>query len=183
MSAFKITLHTFLLGVVIFICPPAHATNLFANKNKLSDIMMIMSPTYAFGMSMMIKDYKGVAQLGESVFLAQMMSETIKLFELETRPNKSDKKSFPSGHAVGAFSGAMYVHKRYGWKYALVPYSMSLVAGWARTKVRAHYWHDVIGGAALSALVTWILVDNYKLNNMQIATDPDGIQIGFRTQF
>lgn len=173
----------FVFACVLSCCLPAKASDIFKNKNKLSDIMMIMSPTYALGMTMMAEDYQGTLQLGESVLLSQLASEGIKSLNLETRPNKSDKKSFPSGHAVGAFSGAMFVHKRYGWKPALIPYGMSLVTGWARTEVKAHYWHDVLGGAVLSGLFTWILVDEYLPKGVEVTADTNEARLGFKTSF
>lgn len=155
----------------------------FTNNNKLGDIMLVMSPTYALGMTMMAQDYQGTLQLAESIALAQVASEGIKALELEERPNKSDKKSFPSGHAVGAFSGAMFVHKRYGWKPALMPYAMSVIAGWSRVRARAHYWHDVAAGAAVSALFTWILVDEYMPKGTTVDVDDKSVRLGFNTQF
>ncbi len=164
-------------------CSRSYAGGPFTNKNKLGDVMMVMSPAYAFGMTVMAKDWQGSLQLGESVLAAQLASEGIKALKLERRPNGNDKKSLPSGHAAGAFSGAMFVHKRYGWKPALIPYGMSAIAGWSRVEARAHYWHDVLAGAAVSALFTWILVDEYIPSGVNINADTDGIRIGFRTEF
>ena len=169
--------------VLFFVCHKANAGGPFTSNNKLGDSMMVMSNAYALGMTMMAEDYKGTLQLGESILLSQIASEGIKSLELETRPNGSDKKSFPSGHAVGAFSGAMFVHKRYGWKPALIPYGMSLITGWTRTKVKAHYWHDVLGGAVLSGLFTWVLVDKYIPKCVEIEADPKSIKLGFKTEF
>lgn len=155
----------------------------FTNPNKLGDLMMVMSPAFALGMAAMADDWIGSTQLAESILAAQLASEGIKALQLERRPNGNDKKSFPSGHAVGAFSGAMYVHKRYGWKPALIPYTMSFVAGWSRVQARAHYWHDVLAGAALSALFTWVLVDKYMPDGVSVSADTDGARVGFNTKF
>lgn len=161
----------------------ANAGGPFTNKNTLGDIMMVMSPAYALGMTVMAKDWAGALQLGESVLAAQLASEGIKALELEERPNGSDRKSLPSGHAAGAFSGAMFVHKRYGWKAALIPYGMSLITGWSRVEARAHYWHDVLAGAAVSALFTWVLVDKYIPEEVSVGVDTDGVRVGFKTDF
>ena len=168
---------------LFIVCGKASAGGPFTNKNKLGDVMMVMSPAYAFGMTVMAQDWPGSLQLGESVLAAQLASEGIKALELERRPNGNDRKSLPSGHAAGAFSGAMFVHKRYGWKPALVPYGMSLIAGWSRVEARAHYWHDVVAGAAVSALFTWVLVDKYVPAGVCVGADPDGIRVGFKTEF
>ncbi len=154
----------------------------FTDINKLGDLMMAMAPAYALGMTVMEKDWWGTLQLAESVVAAQVATEGIKMLEIEQRPNGSDWKSFPSGHSAGAFSAAMFVHKRYGWKPALIPYTMALVTGWSRVHARAHYWHDVLGGAAVSALFTWLLVGKYD-NRVTVAADGDGFKLGFRMQF
>jgi len=169
--------------VLLFISAKANAGGPFTNKNKLGDVMMVMSPAYALGMTVMARDWTGSLQLAESVLAAQVASEGIKALELERRPNGNDRKSLPSGHAAGAFSGAMFVHKRYGWKPALVPYGMSLIAGWSRVEARAHYWHDVLAGAAVSALFTWVLVDKYIPAGVNVGVDPDGVHVGFKTEF
>lgn len=131
----------------------------------------------------MADDYRGVLQLGESIVAGQIASEGIKSLELERRPNKKDKKSFPSGHAVGAFSSAMYVHKRYGIRYAITPYVMSIFTSYTRVKTRAHYWHDCIAGAAVSALFTWVLVDKYVPKGVEVSADTQSVHVGFNTQF
>lgn len=164
-------------------CPHAYAGGPFTNKNKLGDVMMVMSPAYAYGMTAMANDFTGTLELTGSIIAAQMASEGIKMLNLERRPNGTDRKSLPSGHAAGAFSGAMFVHKRYGWKPALIPYGMSLIAGWSRVEARAHYWHDVAAGAAVSALFTWALVDKYVPSNVCVDVATDGAHIGFKTEF
>ena len=155
----------------------------FSSLEKAGDMMLVMTPAYALGLSIMAHDYTGVLQLGESVLVAQVASEGIKALEIERRPNKKDKKSFPSGHAVGAFSSAMYVHKRYGIRYAITPYVMSAFVGYARVRAKAHYWHDVAAGAAVSALFTWLLVGKYVPESVEVAADTNSVHLGFSTQF
>ena len=155
----------------------------FSSWNKAGDMTLVMAPAYALGLSIMAEDYKGALQLGESILAAQLASEGIKSLNLERRPNKKDKKSLPSGHAAGAFSSAMYVHKRYGIRYAITPYVLSIFTGYSRVKARAHYWHDVAAGAAVSALFTWILVDEYLPKGVSVAADTEGVHVGFNKTF
>ena len=155
----------------------------FSSWTKAGDMLLVMSPAYALGLSIAAHYYDGVLQLGESILAGQVASEGIKSLKLEQRPNKKDKKSFPSGHATGAFSGAMYVHKRYGIRYAITPYVMSIISGYTRVKTRAHYWHDVIAGSAISAIFTWFFVDKYVPENIDISANSDSVHIGFNTQF
>lgn len=170
------------VAMTVCTCGQSHAGP-FTSKNKLGDVMMAMAPAYALGMTIMARDWAGTLQLGESILAAQLATEAVKSLEWERRPNGDDKKSFPSGHAAGVFSGAMFVHKRYGWKPALIPYAMGLVTGWSRTAVRAHYWHDIAAGAAISALFTWILVDKYLPQGVDVSADTGSVHVGFSTVF
>lgn len=155
----------------------------FSDGNKLSDAMLLMSVGYAYGMSAMENDWNGTMQLTGSLVSAQLVAEGVKSLELEQRPNGSDWKSLPSGHAVGAFSSAMFVHKRYGWKQALVPYGLAITTGYGRVKAEAHYWHDILAGAAVSALFTWIFVDEYLPKGVTVSANMESVKLGFRTTF
>lgn len=156
----------------------------FSNPNKLSDTFMVMTVAYALGLSSTEDNFDGAIELATSIAGAQLVAEGIKGLELERRPNGSDWKSFPSGHSAAAFSSAMFVHRRYGWKPAIIPYAMAAVTGWGRVRADAHYWHDILGGAAVSALFTWIVVDKYDVaQNITVAATPDNIHVGFKTEF
>ena len=173
---------------VISVCGTLATNNAIANPfssvGKLGDMLMVMTPAYALGMTAREDNFDGALQLITSVAAAQLAAEGIKSLELEERPNGSDRKSFPSGHATAAFSGAMFVHKRYGWKQAIVPYIMAGITGWARVKADAHYWHDVLGGAAVAALCTWTLVDKYDSGSyVTVSADTTGAKLNFSTKF
>lgn len=154
----------------------------FTDPNKLGDLLMTMGAGYALGMTVQAKDFIGTVQFAESVVLSQGVTEILKRTIREERPNGSDNLSFPSGHSAGAFSSAMFVHKRYGWRSAVVPYAMAVLTGWTRVHVRAHYWHDVLAGAAVSAIVTWGVVDSYD-TKVNLSADTNGFRLSFRTLF
>ena len=75
-------------------CAPANAGGPFSNPNSLGDVMMVMAPAYALGMTVMARDWVGTLELGGSVLAAQLASEGIKALELERRPNGSDWQIF-----------------------------------------------------------------------------------------
>ena len=134
----------------------AYAGRSFEN---LGDVAMFLSNGWAIGMTAHEKDWDGTAQYLESMLSAQLATEIIKTQIIhETRPNGSDTESFPSGHATGAFSAPMFIHRRYGWKQSLIPYGLALFTGYTRVQARMHYTHDVLAGAAVSALFTWMFV-------------------------
>ena len=63
-------------------------------------------------------------------------------------------RSFPSGHTSIAFSGAEFIRKEYGWRWAAAAYAAAGFVGWSRAWNRSqqHYVHDVLAGAALGIL-------------------------------
>ena len=72
---------------------------------------------------------------------------SLKLVISERRPDGSDYKSFPSGHAARAFMGAELVRSEYGCKWGIGAYAVATgVAG------DHHYLHDVAAGAAIGVL-------------------------------
>lgn len=148
----------------------------FTSKDKLGDIFLSGSVFYAYGTTVAKEDLLGTLQLTGSIVTAQLATEALKRSVKEERPRGGSNMSFPSGHTSGAFSGAMFVHKRYGLKEAIPAYIMSGIVGWQRVATKAHYTHDVIAGAAVSALFTWLIVSD---DNISISTNKKGAEIVF----
>ncbi|MDR2685752.1 MAG: phosphatase PAP2 family protein [Rickettsiales bacterium] len=170
----------------IFICWALTTNEVYAgpftNKGVMGDLFLSASVFYAYGMTAGKEDWAGALQLTSSIVASQLMVEGLKRTVKEERPNGIDNMSFPSGHSAGAFSGAMFVHKRYGWKQAIAPYIMSGIVAWQRVEIRAHYTHDVIAGAAVSALFTWVLVGKHE-DKIQVSANSESVRLGFKTEF
>jgi membrane-associated phospholipid phosphatase len=152
----------------------------FIKTGAMGDIYMAASIFYAYGMTAAKEDRVGALQLTGSIVASQLTVEGLKRTTKQTRPDGSDTMSFPSGHSAYAFSGAMFVHKRYGWQFAIAPYLMSGLVAWQRVETKKHYWHDVIAGAAVSALFTWVLVSKY---DVRVSADSESVHLGFRAAF
>jgi len=101
------------------------------------------------------------------------LTEALKFLAHEKRPNGSDYKSFPSGHASAAFSAATLLdayrphYKAYGYAWAT---GISL----SRVAVHAHYLHDIAVGALLGHYVTRWFTDRYRND----ASDGSGASSG-----
>ena len=177
----------FFLGLLV--CLSLLSTKSFAlNPETVSDVGRWGIPLYALGMAQAETTNQGMKELFLSAIGAQIAAEALKKLTQEKRPDWEPgnvKNSFPSGHAVGAFSGAMFIHRRYGLQYAIVPYIFATYTSYQRVDSKAHHTHDVLAGAALSALFTLAFVSKYDKSNTQIAfaIDKDEQKIEYKVKF
>lgn len=86
------------------------------------------------------------------------------------RPNASDHKSLPSGHASSAFAHATLSNRNLrsipmsrGWRRTCQIANVALAGtvAWARVEGKAHYPSDVLAGAALGHFLTAFLHDGF----------------------
>ena len=105
-------------------------------KNNFSDRTMILS-------------LSGII-MGTAVF-------SIKNLAGETRPDGSDKYSFPSGHTAAAFATAEFLRQEYKdvspW-YGVAGYSMAVMTGYLRMYNNRHWMGDVVAGAGIGIIST-----------------------------
>jgi membrane-associated phospholipid phosphatase len=155
-----------LAGTVAF---PSRAT---ASLKEVGDVLQFAVPAYAFGYSLLEKDYDGTKQFLYTLGSSQLTVHVLKMAVDEKRPNytKGDRKnSFPSGHTSSAFAGAAFMHRRYGFKSAIVPYGLAIITGYSRVDAKKHHPHDVIVGALISCACAWIFTD--ERNGIVVSSD------------
>jgi membrane-associated phospholipid phosphatase len=125
------------------------------------DVLVVALPIAAAGLTLGFKDYQGTLEFGESTALAMGTTYVLKLAVHKTRPN-GERYSFPSGHATLAFSSAEFMRKRYGWEYGLPAYSIATFVAYSRVAAGQHYTMDVVGGAAVGIVSSYLLTHPYK---------------------
>jgi hypothetical protein len=98
-------------------------------------------------------DKPGMAEFGRDLLRAQILTQGVthvmKRVARRTRPDESNKKSFPSGHTSGAFATATVFQKHYGWKVGIAAYSIAGYIGASRIAENKHYLTDLVFGAAV----------------------------------
>ena len=102
---------------------------------------------------------------GTSVIVAFGAKTVLKAVVNEERPDHSDNKSFPSGHATMAFAAARSIDKEFRKDCIWIPiagYAAATAIGVERVVNKHHHWYDVVAGAGLgigAAELTWWLSD------------------------
>lgn len=103
----------------------------------------------ALGIPAIQRDWTGDLEAGGSMVAAFGITEGLKAAFPEQRPDGSDDKSFPSGHASVSFAAAASLQNRYGWKVGLPAQLVAAFVGLGRVEARRHHWYDVVAGAAI----------------------------------
>lgn len=175
----------FLKFVLIFALFSNLNADIFNDKEdvkKAGDIVQIAVPLYTFGLLFYNDDFKeGILPYGLSFIATQGSVEILKRVVREERPDKSDKLSFPSGHSAAAFWGATFIHKRYNFEQAIVPYILATYVGYSRVKADKHYTHDVVAGALIAGAWNFFLVD--KAPNFMVEPRSDGLFLRYAKRF
>ena len=141
------------------------------------DILQYALPTVAVVPIITHKDKKGVLQYAESMGLNLAVTYTLKYAVNESRPN-GVSQSFPSAHTSVSFTAAEFMRKRYGWEYGIPAYAVASFVGYSRVESREHAPHDVVAGAAIGILSSYIFTKPYK--GWQVQAEGDSKYLGIR---
>jgi membrane-associated phospholipid phosphatase len=88
----------------------------------------------------------------QAVVVNALYTEIFKKAVSRTRPDSSDRLSFPSGHASSAFALATVAERHYGWKVGVPSYLVASAIGLSRIESNRHYLSDVLAGATLGII-------------------------------
>jgi len=120
------------------------------------DIGQISTPLYGLYLTYDNSDLEGRTQFFKSSLTTILATHLLKKIIHKPRPDGTNNNSFPSGHTSAAFSGATFIHKRYGFNTAWPTYLVASFVGYSRVYAEKHYWEDVLVGALLAGINTWI---------------------------
>lgn len=121
-----------------------------------------------------------IVNTGASVVVAFGAKTALKGMIKEERPDHSDNKSFPSGHASMAFAAARSIDKEFRKESIWIPiagYAAATAIGIERVASDRHHWYDVAAGAALgygAAELTWWLSDKMFGKGSDLAVGSSG---------
>lgn len=136
---------------------------------ELGQVVGWNKPNMVHGSGFMVQDghnwSRFIVNTGGSIVVAYGAKTALKAIVKEERPDHSDNKSFPSGHAAIAFAAARSIDKEFRKESIWIPiagYAAATAVGIERVASDRHHWYDVVAGAALgfgSAELTWWLSD------------------------
>ncbi len=121
-----------------------------ADQRRLGDQLSLALPIGTAAVELWRGDTQGAWQLTQTFALTTGVTELLKSTTGVTRPDGSDDKSFPSGHAARAFSAAAYVHRRHGLDAAWPLWLAATYVGHTRVQAQRHRWGDVAAAGALA---------------------------------
>ncbi|WP_018968562.1 phosphatase PAP2 family protein [Rubritalea marina] len=117
-------------------------------------------------------DWEGSKQWLKTMGTSLGTQVAIKFVVDKTRPSNGTQ-SFPSGHTAGAFSGAAFIERRYGWGWGIPAYGLAGLTAYSRVNADVHDTWDVIGGAAIGTLSAYIHTTPYRIGNKDLKVKPD----------
>ena len=129
-----------------------------------------------------------IVNTGASVVVAFGAKTALKAMIKEERPDHSDDKSFPSGHAAIAFAAARSIDKEFRKDCVWIPiagYAAATAVGIERIASKRHHWYDVVAGAAVgygAAELTWWLSDLCfgKGSNVAVGSSGNTVDVAVR---
>lgn len=106
---------------------------------------------------------KQIQLFGASQLSAALLVYPMKIIVSRERPNGSNNRSFPSGHATRAFVSAEFLHQEFGhlspW-VSIAGYTTAGATAYLRLYQNEHWLSDVLAGAAIgmasTKLVYWL---------------------------
>ena len=154
---------------LLFCCVTLASARAGDNIQTSGDLLQFALPALALGASVghrneedgSLWDRQGTLQFAESDALTLGVTYALKYSVNETRPN-GGSQSFPSGHTSISFSSAEFLRKRYGWEWGVPAYAAASWVAYSRVESRQHHPQDVIAGAGIGILSSYIFTKPYK---------------------
>jgi len=140
-------------------------TFIFAQKTKtesMGDLFLLLVPLSGYTQTFIKDDCEGTKELSLSILSTLGSTYLLKYSVKKERPNNKDNLSFPSGHTSISFSASTFIYKRYGVKYAILPYLASIYVGYSRVYAKQHDNLDVISGGVVGIISSLYFTSSFK---------------------
>lgn len=136
--------------------------------------------TYVVGRT---RDQPKVSHLGmdliEALAISEMMTQTLKFSTNRERPDGSNHRSFPSGHAADTFAFATALERHLGWKGAVPAYIFSSYVAISRLPANRHWLSDAVFGSAVGIIAGRTVTRHGREFPITVAPVPGGAVIAY----
>lgn len=136
------------------------------------DVIQITIPVTALLIAFGKDDTQGMKQLFYSVATSTAVTWGLKFAFNKKRP-RGGKYSFPSGHTSLAFTGSTFLGMRYGCSYGIPAFGAASYVGYSRVHARRHDWADVIGGALVGGISSYMFTTTFDQNKPEKKANND----------
>lgn len=150
---------------------------------SLGDLTQYLLPGAAWGSTWLGHDGAGALQYTAQFGVGTLTTYGLKYAVDKCTPSADDHDSFPSAHTQAAFSGASFIHRRWGPRWGVPAYVLAGFTGLSRVKAERHYLDDVISGMSIALISGWTFVspiEDRVVVNPILVDRGAGISIGIR---
>lgn len=138
------------------------------------------SVVYTIGL---VQDRPKVSHVGmdliQSIAVSGAVTQALKYTTRRERPDGSDLKSFPSGHASGTFAVATALERHLGWRYAVPGYAVASYVAISRLPANRHWFSDVVFGSAVGIIAGRTVTSHEASHPFPVAVSyiPGGVSV------
>ena len=150
-------------------------------KEQQADILMLALPATAYALTLNNDDGPGTWMLTKSLALSTITTIALNSVIDKDSPNGSSSDAFPSGHSTVAFGSAAFIQRRYGWRLGVPAYAAASYVAWLRVETDDHDVADVLGGAAVGIISSYLLTTRFD-DTVQASAWVDGRYAGLQVQ-
>jgi membrane-associated phospholipid phosphatase len=169
--------------IVIFLLFSFLSLNAKSFSQTAGDVLALGIPLSGYVASLYLDDKDAQIQFYKSYGSTMATTMVLKYSIDKTRPDGDGDDSFPSGHSSSAFSGASFIHIRYGFKYAIIPYIAAAYTAYTSVDSDRHYTSDVVAGAAIGIAFSWFFVTPNQKYMLTPIIDKDIKGVAFNYKF
>lgn len=160
-------------------------TAVFQSGNVIGNFVFQIGAGFATYSTGKAVGNKKLAYAGRDIVRAQVLSQvmvqTLKHTLRRERPDASNNKSFPSGHAASGFATATVLHRYYGWKVGAPAYALGSYIALARMSWNRHHATDVVMGAGFGIAAARTVTMEMAKQRFSVGVQPQvgGASINF----
>lgn len=187
----KLLATAILLFIYIIMCPcKAYSLTTGGEDDGVDDVLRFVPITATYALKLSGVDGSSswkrlLVNTATSYAITIGTTYALKSTVHKMRPDRTDNKSFPSGHASMAFAGAHQLHKEYGkvspW-ISIAGYGVAAFTAYDRVRRDRHHWVDVLTGGAIGVAATelgYFLGDKItgERSRYSVAVTPEGVAL------